>query len=221
MVERESFLRVVRETEPHFYPFILFMAETGCRIGEAIDLRWEDVDVAAGEARLYRAKTRTTDDVELSPRLCRELKMLIRPDGSRAFTTPGGHEIGHENFRRRIWAPLVERTFNSRRKITPHSLRHTWASLHLAAGTPVHWVQKQGGWASAKMLLDVYGHFVPKQGANYAANLEPEVQPDATRPQRVSQRGVPAGIRTPDLPLRRRPLYPAELRGRDGRGGRI
>ncbi len=148
--------------------------------------------------------------------------MLIRPDGSRAFTTPGGHEIGHENFRRRIWARLEECTFRKgRRKITPHSLRHTWASLHLAAGTPVHWVQKQGGWASAKMLLDVYGHFVPKQGANYAANLEPEVQPDATRPGRVSQRGVPAGIRTPDLPLRRRPLYPAELRGRDGRGGRI
>jgi len=108
----------------------------------------------------------------------------------------------------------MERAFDGSKKLTPHALRHTWASLHLAAGTPVHWVQKQGGWASAKMLLDVYGHFVPKQGANYAANLEPDLQPAATRADRVPQPGVPERIRTFDLPLRRRPLYPAELRGR-------
>ncbi len=153
----------------------------------------------------------------MSPRLCRVLKTLMRPAGSLAFTTVRGNEIRYEKFRRLVWAPLVERAFQGRRKLTPHSLRHTWASLHLAAGTPVHWVQKQGGWASAKMLLDVYGHFVPKQGANYAANLEPEPQPDATRAERASQPGVPAGIRTPDLPLRRRPLYPTELRGRGRR----
>ncbi len=40
--------------------------------------------------------------------------------------------------------------------------------------------------ASAKMLLDVYGHFVPKEGANYAANLEPEPQPGATRAEAAS-----------------------------------
>ncbi len=150
---------------------ILFMAETGCRIGEAIGLRWADVDVAAGQVRLYRPKTRTTDDVDLSPRLCIVLKALIRPADSLAFTTVRGHEIGHDNFRRLVWARLVERAFQGRRKLTPHCLRHTWASLHLAAGTPVHWIQKQGGWASAKLLLDTYGHFVPTQGTNYAAAL--------------------------------------------------
>jgi integrase len=47
------------------------------------------------------------------------------------------------------------------RKFTPHGLRDTWASLHMARGTPLKWIQAQGGWTTAKLLLDVYGHFLP------------------------------------------------------------
>ena len=29
----------------HWYPFFTFLLGTGCRIGEAIGIRWEDVDM--------------------------------------------------------------------------------------------------------------------------------------------------------------------------------
>ena len=64
--------------------------------------------------------------------------------------------------------------------ITPHALRHTWASLHLAHGTPIKWIQHQGGWASAQMLLDTYGHFIPTEMQGYAANLSPRSEPERT-----------------------------------------
>jgi hypothetical protein len=38
------------------------------------------------------------------------------------------------------------------------------------------WVQRQGGWASPKMLPDVYGHFMPTESSGYADNL---ATPDA------------------------------------------
>ncbi len=38
-------------------------------------------------------------------------------------------------------------------------------------GTNLKWLQNQGGWASAKMLLDTCGHFIPDESKGYAAVL--------------------------------------------------
>ncbi len=38
----------------------------------------------------------------------------------------------------------------------------------MARNTPLKWIQTQGGWASAKMLLDTYGHYLPDEHAGYA-----------------------------------------------------
>lgn len=38
----------------------------------------------------------------------------------------------------------------------------------MARGTPLKWIQDQGGWSSAKVLLDTYGHFMPSESHGYA-----------------------------------------------------
>ena len=38
-----------------------------------------------------------------------------------------------------------------------HDLRHTWASWHAQAGTPLHVLQELGGWESAEMVRK-YAH---------------------------------------------------------------
>ncbi len=38
-----------------------------------------------------------------------------------------------------------------------HDLRHTWASWHVQAGTPLFALQDMGGWSSAEMVLR-YAH---------------------------------------------------------------
>ena len=45
--------------------------------------------------------------------------------------------------------------------LTPHSLRHTAASLAIAAGADVKVVQQMLGHKSATMTLDLYGHLFP------------------------------------------------------------
>ncbi len=52
------------------------------------------------------------------------------------------------------------------------------------SGSSIKWIQKQGGWASAKMLLDVYGHRMPNEMSGYSANLAPELR---NRPEQGSR----------------------------------
>ncbi len=38
----------------------------------------------------------------------------------------------------------------------------------MAWGSNLKWIQNMGGWASAKVLLDTYGHFLPTETDGYA-----------------------------------------------------
>ena len=54
---------------------------------------------------------------------------------------------------------------------TWHGLRHTWATWHVQAGTPLDVLQKLGGWSSYSMVLR-YGHHSPGYLAGFADNVE-------------------------------------------------
>jgi integrase len=70
------------------------------------------------------------------------------------FTAPNGGPLRNTNFRPRIFQPAAASVGLA--GITPHDLRHTAASLAVAAGANVKAVQRMLGHASASMTLDVY-----------------------------------------------------------------
>ena len=79
---------------------------------------------------------------------------------------------------------LVAKVLGTGRRFSPHGLRHTWASLHMARGTPLKWIQTQGGWTTAKVLLDTYGHIMPTESGGFADALTaspngPQTAPDS------------------------------------------
>ncbi|PYO00080.1 MAG: hypothetical protein DMD91_11245 [Candidatus Rokuibacteriota bacterium] len=69
----------------------------------------------------------------------------------------------------------------------PEQLRHTFASTMLSRNVPLLYVQQQGGWRSASVLLRVYARWMPQ---------EPTSAPSVTP---VSPAGQTAGL------LRRKP----------------
>ena len=76
------------------------------------------------------------------------------------------------NIRNRVFAPALRRALGpGHRRLTPHSLRHTFASLHLSRGTNLLRVQQQGGWTSPQVLLDTYTHFMPSEVRGFADAL--------------------------------------------------
>jgi integrase len=70
------------------------------------------------------------------------------------ITAPNGGPLRNTNFRPRIFEPAAASVGLA--GITPHDLRHTAASLAVAAGANVKAVQRMLGPASAAMTLDVY-----------------------------------------------------------------
>lgn len=51
--------------------------------------------------------------------------------------------------------------------VTFHTMRHSWASWHIQAETPIKLLQELGGWATLEMPLR-YAHLSPGHLASYA-----------------------------------------------------
>jgi hypothetical protein len=75
------------------------------------------------------------------------------------FASPNGHVLRASNFRRNTFDTAVaslRETYPELPMITPHSLRHTAASLAILSGASVLSIQRMLGHSSAAMTLDVY-----------------------------------------------------------------
>ncbi|MGH2973726.1 MAG: tyrosine-type recombinase/integrase [Solirubrobacterales bacterium] len=143
----------------------------GLRISEALDLRWRDVDLAAGRLRVADAKTDAgVRQVDLFPALREELsihKAQTRFGGAEefVFSTERGARQDRNNARRRVVIKSVERANENLTRrgsnplpegITPHSLRRTFISLLLATGAEVPYVMRQVGHSDPKVTLSIY-----------------------------------------------------------------
>lgn len=150
-------------------PFVLLLAYTGLRWGEAIALRVQDVDPMRGRVRVERAysdvkgllvvetpKSHQAREVSVPSFLRDPLSQLMagktRPD--LLFTAAEGGPLRYSNFRRRVFDPAVKAS--GLIGLTPHGLRHTAASLAVASGASVKGVQRMLGHADAAMTLNVY-----------------------------------------------------------------
>lgn len=163
---------------PHRRPLLAVLVFAGLRIGEALDLRWRDVDLAGGRLRVHGTKTAAASrTVEILPALRDELLAYAaacrdrRPDGLVFGTAPagdrypGGAQRSPSNVRNRVLGRAVEdanATLSARGVpqlpdgLTPHSLRRTFASILVALGHDPAVVMRQMGHTTPHMTLGVY-----------------------------------------------------------------
>ncbi len=142
----------------------------GLRIGEALSLRWRDVDLARGTITVRDAKTDAgVRVVNILPILRDELgayRARLDPTaGALVFGTANGHRQGATNVRRRVLSKAVEQA-NRRlaedgaeplpEGLTPHSLRRTFASLLFAIGETPPYVMAQMGHTTPNLTLAIY-----------------------------------------------------------------
>jgi integrase len=103
-----------------------FLALTGWRSGEALGLRWAEIDLARRTARL--ADTKTGFSVRpLSHAACDVLRSVPRLKGDRVFPPTRG-TAGTVLHLKKFW-PRIARFGALSLDVTPHVLRHSFASL--------------------------------------------------------------------------------------------
>jgi integrase len=103
-----------------------FLIVTGWRTGEALGLRWGEIDLARRTAQLRDTKTGFSLR-PLSHAACDALKSLPRTGGERVFLASRGGPETALHFKK-FW-PRIAAAAGLPRDVTPHVLRHSFASL--------------------------------------------------------------------------------------------
>lgn len=156
--------------DPWHHDLIWFLAMTGLRFGEAAELRVRDLRLARGRITVARAvtdadgkmvvgapKSGKPRDVPVPGYVLDLLQNRTAGKGRNDLVFPGkrGAWLRSNNFKRRQYDPAVTAA-GLPADLWVHDLRHTAASLAIAAGASVKSVQRMLGHASAKITLDVY-----------------------------------------------------------------
>ncbi|SFD42275.1 tyrosine-type recombinase/integrase [Streptomyces aidingensis] len=116
-----------------------------------------------GKLELGPVKNHEKRSVPLPRSFAEELRPLTegRSHEDLVFTAPEGGPLRYNNFRSRVFNKAVKAAGLDGLGVTPHKLRHTAASLAIAAGADVKVVQLMLGHKDAAMTLNVYGHLWP------------------------------------------------------------
>lgn len=146
--------RLIIAADPRLRVIILFLLGTGCRVAEALELTAAATHLATSEAWIGQTKNRSPRMVRFPPRVARALETAGLPKAGATFRTPknGPYRTGTGR------GGQIEAGFARARDaaglgadVTPHVLRHTWATWYYAATRDFGGLMDLGGWKKADM----------------------------------------------------------------------
>jgi integrase len=153
---------------PHLKPLCLFLIGSGARCRESLTLPASNIFLTSGQARLQDTKNGHERMVDFPERTRAALIAAgIAPGGGNAFKTNKGN-----NYRLLENAGGAIKTgFNNARdkaglasdgpdKVTPHTLRRTWATWHYAQTRDFGKLLDLGGWSKAD-VANIYRKAAP------------------------------------------------------------
>lgn len=155
------------------------------RIGEALSLRYEDVDLTAGTISIRRTLWKGKTYPPKTPQSRRTLQMpsvarewLLRhsesngnPSTGYLFATSNGTPIANENFWRWGWKKAL-RDSGLDEGLHYHDLRHGAISLLLQQGIPVPVVSQFAGHANSAITMKVYAHVLSGTSGMVAQGID-------------------------------------------------
>lgn len=175
-----TFLEAAKDDR--LYVAMQLCAQTGLRRGEAMGLRWSDIDFDEGKFRVEKTLATTkggpylsTPKTEASKRrltLNPSMSALLQShriaqaeeakiagnkflDKDFVFSTRTGEPIDPNNFYRSVKRVCKKAGLDEH---GPHVLRHTFATLLLEDGVPIHVVSRILGHSNIRITVDIYGH---------------------------------------------------------------
>jgi integrase len=164
---------------------VLLLLTSGMRRGEMVGLTWHDVDFVHGAINVKRAQQfqkgeGVVDVPTKNPYSERTIRlpdfMMVELEKYMAWQRQNDALLGRKwqaqdkLFKRISGEPIHPDTINywvkkfrtkhDLPRFTPHSLRHTFATLQIMAGVSIRTIQARMGHSQASTLLDIYAHAV-------------------------------------------------------------
>jgi len=140
-----------KHAHSHYYNYLYFLFNFGCRPSEAVGIQWQDIDLEKAHVtfrRSYSSITRQEKSIKTHtartfPLAGSRLTWLtsIRPPSptpeSLVFPSPTGLPLTHANFLRDIWRPVLKTLVELGEVETylpPNNTRHTFITQAIASG---------------------------------------------------------------------------------------
>lgn len=195
--ELKEFLKLAKTaTLSYFFPLVHLMSYTGLRQGEALALKWSDIDFENKKITVNKTAARIKEKQTLQTPKTKNSKRVIsidpttlsilkswKKDQIKIYFKNGKHFEGDDNFiftnQRAEWVhihnfiPYFKRfvTDHKLKHITPHGLRHTHASLLFSAGVDPKNISDRLGHSTIKITLDLYTHITEEQRTDTVEKL--------------------------------------------------
>jgi integrase len=180
-----SFLETSRESNDRLHALWVLLATTGMRRGEALGVRWSDVDLDGGRLRVVQTITQVRSKVSVGEpktssgrrsialddgtvavlrahrKLMLEERLLVGPgftDSGLVFHYPDGSCLRPDAVSGQFLRRVARQ---GHLRLTLHGIRHTWATLALEQGIHPRVVQERLGHSTISITLGIYSHVAP------------------------------------------------------------
>lgn len=162
--EEAALFAEIGRVEPDFERLCIFLVDSGARVGEALGLKWTDVQ--GSNATFWITKSGRSRTVPLTRRARRAVAGPSRQAHAGPFSM-----IGYQNFRYHWNRARKAVGLAGDPQVVPHILRHTCASRLVQAGIDLRRVQSFLGHQTIQMTLR-YAHLATDDLAQCAAALD-------------------------------------------------
>lgn len=199
----EQFTRVLAELPEKWHPLFVLLFSTGLRWGEVTALERGDFSLETEPAtvRVSRAWKRGPQGRKYlgAPKSRAAYRTITLPDSTVNIMTPvlekmdhdddlvfpaaragQDHQLHEGHVLLDVWRPACVRA-GIGAKVRLHDLRHSHASVLIAAGVPLPVIQRRLGHESIKTTVDTYGHLSQESWAGAATAMDLALAPALPR----------------------------------------
>lgn len=172
-LSEDELQRLMAALPAHLVPIVRLAILTGLRAGNLINLRWSQIDLKRGTVRIASREFKTNRDLVIP--LNAEALQLLRDEAGRPMRH-ATHVFTYRQDRIRSANNTGWQSALRRAGITDfrfHDLRHSFASYHVMAGTPLAVLKELGGWATIDMVQR-YAHLSPDSVRRWVENSTPQ-----------------------------------------------
>ena len=134
---------------------IKLLYSAGLRLSELINLKWRDIDFERNLIHIKSAKGRKDRVTILSPKVKKDLKILSLNQEGFVFVSNRNKKYTSSSIQKIVSSSAVKAGIW--KKVTPHTLRHSFATHLLENGTDIRYISDLLGHASTDTTM-IYTH---------------------------------------------------------------
>lgn len=171
--EWQKLLKALWEESPTLADLAEFSIHTGVRENNALELRWDQLDLKRRVAWFYadQMKGRVPHGIPLNDAACAVLERREGTPKVYVFPSPDSGKP-YTKASNRAWYAALRKSKLKGTGVVWHSLRHTWASWAVMSGVKLEEVMRLGGWKTYSMVLR-YAHLAPEHLSEAASKVRP------------------------------------------------